>query len=425
MGRQGSLRLWAWGLAALALAAYGAAFCAMGADFLAFRDAGEAALRREDIYAPSPTNGMWVFYAPHFSLLMAPFAALPPFAAGFLWFALKVPALAWIVREAWREIRAASPPGAAPRLPLYLAIPLLLAMNPIIGEMKLGQVNLFVLLLSLVAVRLANADRPWRAALLFSVALVKVTPWVFVPWFAFRRQWKLIGALAVTGAGWLAALAAWFGPGRVPEIFRAWLETSLAHKVNLAEVAYFENQSLQGVAARLATVFAPLAEPFHGVPAYRILWVPLAAALFAVALAVAWRDRFRPVLPFGEFAFMCTVMYLCSPDSRWAHQMQLLAPFTLLAAAAARLDLFAPASACAHGEARGWRRAVGGVLSLGVLFQVVLTVDVVGKRMDNAARWWSTHFLFVVALAALLGAMMLRSFSPAADALPGDSRRVA
>ena len=94
------------GVAALALAvvAYGVRFCARGNDFLAFYGVGQVALQRGDIYAPSPTNWMWVFYAPHFSLLMTPFALLR--VRGPL-FALKIGALAWVARQlAARSTRA-------------------------------------------------------------------------------------------------------------------------------------------------------------------------------------------------------------------------------------------------------------------------------------------------------------------------------
>jgi hypothetical protein len=394
-------------IAALAVVAYGVRFCARGNDFLAYYGIGTVALQRGDIYAPSPTNGMWVFYAPHFSLMMIPFALLPPFVAGFLWFAAKVAVLAWVARELAGEIRATAAGAQRPRLwPAHLVLPFLVAVNPLIGEMKLGQVNLFVFALTLLAQRSIEAGRTWRAAGLFSIALLKVTPWVFVPWFVVRRQWRLLGALAAVGAGWLGALALWFGPGQVIPIFQAWMVTARTHKLGIAEVAYLENQSLQGVSARLATAFPALVEPVLGVPAYRLLWMPFAALLFALVLAFAWRDRFRPVLPRAEFAFLCCVMILCSPDSRWAHQMQLLAPFGLLAAAAARVNLFSTAGG--GGASRAWRRGVGVVVALGLVFQVVLTRDVVGKRLDNAARWWSAHFVFAVALTGLIAAVLLR-----------------
>ncbi len=357
---------------------------------------------------------MWVFYAPHFSLLMMPFALLPAFAAGFLWFALKIGALAWVARQLAGEIDASAAGAPRPSLwPAHLVLPFLVAVNPLVGELKLGQVNLFVFVLTLLAQRSVEAGRPWRAALLFSVALVKVTPWVFVPWFVVRRQWRLLGALAAVGAGWLAVLALWFGPGRVVPILATWLETARLHKLGIAEVAYFENQSLQGVSARLATVFPALAAPVLGVPAYRLLWMPVAALLFGVVLLAAWRDRFRPALPRAELAFLCCIQFLCSPDSRWAHQMQLLAAFGLLAAAAARVDLFARGGAAARAPA-AWRRGVAVVVGLGLLVQVVLTRDVVGKRLDNLARWWSAQFLFAVALTALVAAVMLKRRAPGA-----------
>jgi hypothetical protein len=235
---------------------------------------------------------------------------------------------------------------------------------------------------------------------------VKVTPWVFIPWFAFRRQWRLLGALCATGAAWLAALAAWFGPARVQELFLTWFETSRARKLDLAEVAYFENQSIQGVLARLTRAFPALGERILGVPAHALAWAAATLLLLGVALASARRDRFRAALPPAELAFICLVMFLCSPDSRWAHQVQLLAPLTFLGALAARVELLARARDAVRPLAR-WRLAVGAVVVAGLLAQVVLTTDVIGKQAAVIVRLWASHFLFAVALTALVGAFLL------------------
>lgn len=394
-----------WLVGGAAGAAYGAIFCATGNDFRTFYDVGALALARADVYAPAPSTGMYVFYAPYFSLIMMPFALLPRYAAGFLWFCLKAVAFAWLVQLGWREVKG-SLKERPPHFGAYLALPLLLASAPIVGEFKLGQVNLFVFLFTVLAHRSAVAGRPWRGAFFFSLALVKVTPWVFVPWFLLRRQWRLLACGVVVGAGWVVALASWFGPDRVAPILRAWVNTSVTNKLGFDSVAYFENQSLQGVAARLATVVPALTEPLLGVPLYRLLWVPVALFLFGVLVLAARGDGFQPKLPRVEFSFVCLMMFLCSPDSRWAHQLQLLAPFTLLAVLAARYRVFSGGPVAAATE-RAWRAAIRVVLVVGAVFQVLVTRDLVGRKLNQLLRAWSTQFIFVALLTALVAAVLV------------------
>jgi alpha-1,2-mannosyltransferase len=386
---------------------------------------GLSALARGDIYAPGPTVHMYVFYLPHFSLLMLPFAALPLEAAAWIWFAVKAAGLVLLVRWARSWIRGdeTGRPGFAWRA--YVAIPFVLALNPINCDFKLGQVNLVVFLMTLLAVVTLERGRHGLAALFFSVAMVKVTPWVFLPWFLLRRQWRFLASLVAVACGWLGALALWFGPARVPRLFVSWIQTSLTYKMGIEQVAYFENQSLQGVAARLATVWPALQRPVLGVPIYQVAWAVPVAALFAILVVVVTRDRFRQVLPVEEFAFVCVLMLLASPDSRWAHHVQLIAPLVLVAVLAARMRLLGFLPGLGHDPKTGGRRGsateaiadpaaqvslrrkLGATVGTGFLLLVVLTRDFIGKPADQVLRAWRSHTLFVVCLTILLANLML------------------
>lgn len=410
--RPPALRIAVLAVGAAALGVYGHVCVAKGVDFPAFRDVGVAALQRGDIYARGATSQMYVFYLPHFSLVMAPFAALPSYAAGWLWFLLKVAGLVWFGRWVRDQVRLDAPGRPLPRgWPAYAALPFLLAWNPINGDFKLGQVNLLVLFLTLLAITRLARGQHLLAALLYSLALVKVTPWVFLPWLALRRQWRFLASLAAVGAGWLTALAAWFGPGRVPGLFVDWIETSRIQKMGLASTAYFENQSLQGAAARLATHLPALQQPAPGgIVAYQLLWTIPCLALFAVLLLGAARDRFRRALPPEELALACLLLLLASPDTRWAHQVQWMVPVTFVAVLAARLRLLRfvpplreapPPSAAIEPAARAaLGRWLGAILGYGLVALVLLTRDVVGKPLDNLLRALGVQTAFMLLVTA-------------------------
>ena len=398
---------------AVALVAVYARACAIGnGDFAAFWDVGRAALARGDIYAPGPTMGMYVFYPPHFSLVMLPFGLLPRIAAGWAWFALKLGAMVLLVRWIAAVLEDAAPGMSGWRRAAAVALPLVILVNPFNGDFKLGQVNVFVLCATVYAMVALERGRPWRAAVAFSLALVKATPWVFVPWLLMRRQWGFLARLACVGAGWLAALAAWYGPGRVVLLVEEWLRVSRSVKMAIDSMAYFENQSLVGVAARLAVAFPALQRRVLGVPLHELLWMAAGAALFAVLFAIVRRDRFRPALPATEFAYVCLVMMLFGPDTRWAHQVQVVVPLVIVTAIALRTGAIPWLAGASDAPPRGThlplRRIAQVVLAAGVVLLVVLARDVVGKPLDNALRDARLHFAYLVLLAATLAAVLRR-----------------
>jgi len=251
---------------------------------------------------------------------------------------------------------------------------------------------------------------------------LKVTPWVFVVWFVLRRQWQLLWRLAVVGIAWLGALAIWFGPGAVHGIFQRWIESSRAGKLTFESVACFESQSLLGFTARLSTLIPGLDQLVFGIPLYRLAWIPVALAFLLVLAVVAFRDGARSGLADDrEFAFVCLVMILVSPDSRWAHMIQVLPAFAVLASLAESVNLFgAVRPTSIEGQPTALRGILGPIVLYGLLVMVVLTRDFVGKPLDNEVRWWSAQFMFLFALAILISVALLYRCRPntAADASP-------
>lgn len=418
----------------VALVAFGHRCALKGGDFKAFYDVGEATLRHGDVYAAGPRMNMNVFYAPNFSLLMAPFALLPVYAAGWIWYVLKVGAMAWLVRWLDGAVRREAP-GQGPRARVaLLALPFLAAFNPFMSEFRLGQANLLVLFFSVLSVQALERGRALRSALWFSLAAVKITPLALLPWLALRRQWRFFLALLPVGAAWLAALAAWWGPSAVPGLFLEWIHVTATRKAIPEIVAYYENQSLQGAAARLAGVLPALERPVLGMAMYQWLWIVPCAAIVALLGALAARDRFRARLLPDEFAIASLLMLLASSDSRYAHHVQLLVPLAVLVALAARTRLLErlprvgpwlaaggePLAAPEGDAARRTRRATAALLGATFLFYVALGRDTFGPTVNHAVRALSAGTALDLALLVFLAARLLRSSGDPVDA-PADA----
>src|SRR5262249_53059732 len=102
-----------------------------------------------------------------------------------------------------------------------------------------------------------SQGRDWAAGLSLSLAVAcKVTPALFVPYFLWKRAWKLLAATAVG-----LAICFFFAPSLIfgwetNQVFlSSWYGNMIKPFVTKGEVFYSEhnNQSLPGLAARLLT----------------------------------------------------------------------------------------------------------------------------------------------------------------------------
>jgi hypothetical protein len=435
-------RWWAAALA-LALLAYGWLYVVSANDFQSFYDVGEATRLHGDIYAQGPRAQMNVPYAPIFGLVMAPLSLLGLHWAALLWYALKLVGLTFLIRWVRAGLRAENPDAPRRLVAAYVVLPFLVAFNPFMSEFRLGQANLWVLLFSILTVRSLERRQPLRAAFFFSLASFKVTALALLPWFAFRRQWRFFASLVPVGAAWLAALAAWWGSGNVLPLFQEWIRGTAARRAGSAPlVAYHENQSLQGAAARLAGVLPALHRPVLGLPLQYWLWIVPCLVIVGILLVSAARERFRPRLPPEEFALGSLLMLLASGDSRYAHHVQLLVPLAVLAVLATRVHLLESvprlgrwlaagdplAAASATEEAPGarrLRRALAVLLAAGLVVLLLLGRDVVGPTVNRAVRAMSFHTAFDLALAVFLAGRLLRRQAEGGVEAPVQSLSVA
>lgn len=154
---------------------------------------------------------------PVMAIVLRPFAALPPLAGALGWFYLK--AVMAALAAVW-VFRLVAPPGDVPDLAKAVAI--LLTLPPVLGDLSHNNVNLFVLFL--IAGCLEAFRRGWdlTAGLVLALAIAcKVTPLLFVAYFAWKRCWKVLAGCAAGLMLWLAVVpGAAFGWDRNAELLR-------------------------------------------------------------------------------------------------------------------------------------------------------------------------------------------------------------
>ncbi|MEU6579638.1 mannosyltransferase [Nocardia sp. NPDC046763] len=248
-----------------------------------------------------PPFAALVFYPLHFlpfgvvaiGWLLATVAAL----FGVVWCALEM----MVGREAMREQSWRTAAVAWTAIGMWL--------EPVRSTFDYGQVNVFLVLLAMIAVRSA---RWWVSGTLVGVAAgIKLTPAVTGLYFAARKRWftAIWSALVFFGTILLTYL---FAPGETNKYFRELLGD--AHRIG--PVGSATNQSLRGALSRLLG---------HDVVSGPV-WI--AAALVTAVLAFfAWRaldsdDRLGTLIIVQLFGLMV------SPIS-WSHHWIWLLPVIL------------------------------------------------------------------------------------------------
>jgi alpha-1,2-mannosyltransferase len=280
-------------------------------DLAVYREAGRVVAHGGNPYAPSFGRHLRVplpfTYPPFGALVAVPLALLPADPALVAWTAVSLVCAGALVLLAFR--------AAAPRAGRYAGVAVgiagavLLWTVPLSQTISFGQVNLPLALGCLL-------DCLWtskRRGVLVGIATAwKLTPGLFIVYFAATRQWAAaVRAAAVTVACELLAAAVMPGASR-----QYWLHIFFNTK-RPGDPAYFTNQSVLGALTRL------------GLPAW--LWPVLALALIAYGL---WRaaEAHRQGQEVAAVALVGLTILLVSPISWQHHAVWIVLVFGVLAA---------------------------------------------------------------------------------------------
>ncbi len=284
---------------------------------------------------------------PIMALLLRPVAELPPLAGALVWFYLKVGltllAIAWAVRL------VETPEQPFP--PWAKALAVLLSLRPILGDLMHGNVNLLILFLVIAALYAYHRGRDLLCGTTLALAIAcKVTPALFLPYFVWKQQWKV---LAGCGVGlflffWLVP-GLFLGFGENEKLLASWTEQMVKPYLVSGKVFYSEypNQSLPGLVLRLATPSASMShyadgkdyvpDEFHNLLSLDPHWAGwiVRGCMLVFAALIVWSCR-TPTLPRGgwrlpaEFSLVLLGMLLFSERTWKHHCVVLLLPFCVL-----------------------------------------------------------------------------------------------
>ncbi len=360
--------------------------------------------------------------SPMLVMLLKPLTLLPPVVGALLWFYLKVGLVGLAAFWAFRLVEDPARPFPA----WAMGLTVLLALRPILGDLTHGNVNLFILFLVVAALHAFTHEQDLLAGVLLGLAIAcKVTPALFLPYFAWKRAWTVL-------AGTLAGLALFLWPGFVPGLFvgseryaemlSSWVEAMIKPYVVSGVVFYSEhnNQSLPGLLFRLLTesasfstyindVYTPL--EYHHLARLDpgvVRWT-IKGLMGLFALLVIWCCR-TPTLPRGgpslaaEYGLVLLGMLLFSERTWKHHCVTLLLPFAVLCYRFSDPEL--------PRRAKGWLAAVLAAAALLMLSTASGVTAGMNRFADLAEVYGAYVGAFVVLGGALVG--VLRSGSPSA-----------
>ena len=271
-------------LASLAVVAVAAYVLRVGRDMVDFEVgyvAGHRLLAGENLYPG--TDGHFSYkYPPGAALLQLPFGLLPHATARPVFYAVTVLCLVAALRLAYALL-----PAGPTRRPALAGWTFLVLAQYLLREIDLGQINLIILCLLLLAVHgMLARDEPAHAAgsggAWAAATTLKPYALVFLPYFAITARWRTLAA----GLGTLALLAAapalFYGPAGAAAAHVAWARTLSESTPSL--MTHVDNASLGALFARLVG---------WGSTAMALTFAA-AAGLALLVLLVVLRGRGRP-----------------------------------------------------------------------------------------------------------------------------------
>jgi hypothetical protein len=294
----------------------------------------------DDIYAhnnyPNP---------PIMALLLRPLAELPPIAGGLAWFYLKVAMAFAAYALTFQLVEEPSRP-----FPSWAkALTVLVSLRPVMSDLTHGNVNLFILFLVVASLAVYRRGRDFAAGLIMALAIAcKVTPALFIPYFAWKRSWRTLAGVAIgLGLFFVAIPGAALGWHANAELLTSWVHQMVTpYLVGGVVTSEHSNQSLPGLIHRLLTqspsfstyvndVYTPT--EYHNLLALSPCaagWV-VKGCMAAFSAAIVWCCR-TPTWPrqrtalAAEYGLVVLGMLLFSERTWKHHAVTLVLPFGVL-----------------------------------------------------------------------------------------------
>lgn len=400
--------LWRWVVIVVAFGILGvywvrAVSLPLDGDFKGHREFGRRFLDGRPLYE----GGRHVPYPPFWALFHAPAALLPLRPAKAILYPVGVAAIAALFLLLHRSIGQTLPLRKR-QLFWVAALAAFLSSNYLMRDLAELGVNSLIVLLSWLAAVLWVKHRDWPAGACLGLATaLKCTPALFILFFLWKRQWKLVGLSLLFAAVFTAAPIFVQGPESYSRHMRAWFKTAFSGfatedpSVGALGPEVLQNRALRPSLARYL-IELPADHPGRAPhPAYldffdlrpRPAAIIINVILVAILAAALWWWR-NPVIRrcdpelFWQFAGVSLLCLIFSPIT-WAQHCVGALPACYLVSAFLILRY----------EAQAWTKAVIGGWIVWIL---ILNREVVGKPLHWLLQSYHIETFLILALLAVL-----------------------
>lgn len=394
----------------------------LGRDFDVHRIMGQRFLGYEDVYAGS--SGFGYPYMPIASMYFAPLTFFDRDTALALRYSLAIACLCFTLIMCYRMARTQS--GTTPTAGLWMgAISIVLALQFILQDLDDGGPHLILLGILIAGIYSIWQGREKFGSLWFGLAIaLKVTPALFLPFFLWKRRWKLAGYTVMATMCWILLPILYMGPSWWWSQQRDWTQVAvgsvLGHEspATQSNEQQVRNQSLKQTLLRYLVIIPedhPLRQKDPGyIP---VLDLPPPAAKMVILAAMAsllaffgWTTR-RPYEGQGDpmwlrdSSALLIIALLLSPVT-WVQHLVWLVPALYLIAMDSRSN-------------DGVSLPVKLAMVLYVLLAVVLNYELLGRK--NFSLFLTIH-PFAIGMLLLLGILLLDRRPAEAGACPSNEQ---
>lgn len=277
---------------------------------------------------------------PVMPITLYPLMALPPLMGAVTFFLIKVGLAILSARMIARMARERNWP-----IPwwCYFAVAVM-SLRPIMSDLHHGNINILILFMVVAALDAWTRGRDWQAGAALGLAITcKVTPALFLPYFFYKRSWKMLVATGVAiGVFMFVVPVVVLGPDLASQCLGSWWHRIISPYVSGGVVGDLEiNQSMVGVVNRLLVLDETPGRYGSTLKLNVVNWNPQFVARIVKVLSIGWvallfalcrtrTDRRDDPRLLGEFSLVVLTMLFVSERSWKHHYVTLLLPITYL-----------------------------------------------------------------------------------------------
>ena len=269
-----------------------------------------------------------------------PLMVLPPLMGAVTFFLIKV---GLAILSARMIARMARERGWPISWWCYFAIALM-SLRPLLSDLHHGNVNILILFMVVLALDAWTQGKDWLAGAALGLAITcKVTPALFLPYFFYKRSWKMLIATGVAiGVFMFVVPVVVLGPDLASQCLGSWWHRIISPYVSGGVVGDLEiNQSMVGVVNRLMVLDETPGRYGSTLKLNIVNWDPRLVARILKVLSIGWvgvlfllcrtrTDRRDDPRLLGEFSLVVLTMLFVSERSWKHHYVTLLLPIAYL-----------------------------------------------------------------------------------------------